>query len=193
MATKKDEIIQFLLKGKSIDEIIELGNNKKYVKEVLREYNKRQSVKIDEIVDGINNIKLVNKNNENNDIELKKRHLLGIVNLLNSFINNEEYLEYLKIDIKISLDGQKGSNVLNSKKINTINPIDIYRREGREKLNIILESMDIVLLKEIARQYTPDLRGYVYKWNDKNKVVNYILQRTATLSDKGSVFISDEK
>ena len=49
MATKKDEIIQFLLKGKSIDEIIELGYNKKYVKEVLREYNKRQSVKIDEI------------------------------------------------------------------------------------------------------------------------------------------------
>ncbi|NMM61199.1 hypothetical protein HBE96_00475 [Clostridium sp. P21] len=55
----------------------------------------------------------------------------------------------------------------------------------------LLNSFNLEQLKDIARQYTPDARGYVYKWNDKNKIIDYIVERSMSLSEKGSVFVTD--
>lgn len=190
MATKKDEIIQLLLQGKEIEEIVKLGYNKKYSKEVLREYNKKQSINIDEIVEDINDINKNNKMQISSNLESKREYINKVTSLLNKFLDNNDYLEYLNIDLKISIDKKK---YLENKKVNKsgiVNPIDIYRKYGREKLISILKDIDIETLKEIARQYTPDLRGYVYKWSDKNKIIDYIVERSNALSNKGNVFIS---
>ena len=63
--------------------------------------------------------------------------------------------------------------------------------KGKEQLSSILHKYDITVLKEIARRYTPDSRGYVYKWTDADKVINYIVERAENLSTKGSVFVTD--
>ena len=58
-------------------------------------------------------------------------------------------------------------------------------------LGRIPEDYDITTLKEIAKRYTPDSRGYVYKWMDVERIISYIVERSDSLSKKGSVFISD--
>ena len=54
-----------------------------------------------------------------------------------------------------------------------------------------MQDYDITTLKEIAKRYTPDSRGYVYKWMDVERIISYIVERSDSLSKKGSVFISD--
>ncbi len=41
MATKKEQILNLVAEGKTLADILQLGFNKKYVKEVMRETNKK--------------------------------------------------------------------------------------------------------------------------------------------------------
>jgi len=215
MATKKEEIFKLVIEGKTLDDILELGFNKKYVKEVIRELNKKEEKSLDtnktkdddifqmqkdikEIKKLLNEQGSLNKKEllSDNKIILKKQQLDQTLKILNFVKDNEQFLDYIQLDINISItDAEKNqkTETPKSKDINgvKINPIEIYRKSGEVVLRELLNSFDVEQLKDIARQYTPDARGYVYKWNDNNKIIDYIVERSISLSEKGSVFITD--
>lgn len=211
MATKKEEILNLIADGKTLDDILQLGFNKKYVKEVIRENNKKDednNSKDNDIVQMQNDIKEIKKllreqGNINkkeflseDKISIKKQQLNQALKILNFVKENEQFLDYIQLDINISItdiEKNKKTETIESKDNNgvKINPIEIYRSGGEISLRELLNSFDIEQLKDIARQYTPDSRGYVYKWNDCNKIIDYIIERSISLSEKGSVFVTD--
>jgi hypothetical protein len=215
MATKKEEILSLLAEGKTLDDILQLGFNKKYVKEVIRETNKKEAKNLDikkpkddDIVQMQKDIKEIKKllgeqgslNKKeflgDDKIILKKQQLNQALKILNFVKDNEQFLNYIKLDINISItDIEKNQKTETPKTKDTngvkINPIEIYRNSGEIALRELLNSFDIDQLKDIARQYTPDARGYVYKWNDNNKIIDYIVERSISLSEKGSVFVTN--
>lgn len=108
--------------------------------------------------------------------------------------NNEQLLNSIKLEVNICIGDSKQSSKISENEfynIDVLNPIEIYRDKGKEQLSNILHNCDITILKEIARRYTPDSRGYVYKWMDTEKIINYIVERAENLSTKGSVFVTD--
>ncbi|MBU3197648.1 hypothetical protein [Clostridium algidicarnis] len=215
MSTKKEEILKLVMEGKTLDDILELGFNRKYVKEVIRKFNKKEDksldsnkTKDDDIVQMQKDIKEIKKllNEQgsldkkellgDNKIIFKKQQLDQALKILNFVKDNEQFLNYIQLDINISItDVEKNqkTETLKSKDINgvKINPIEIYRKSGEVVLRGILNSFDVEQLKDIARQYMPDARGYVYKWNDNNKIIDYVVDRSISLSEKGSVFVTD--
>jgi hypothetical protein len=141
--------------------------------------------------------------NIENKIESKKRQIEEIMKILNFISHNEQLLPYMKLNINISITdmGILDNDTVSEKTIQRkpkdnlekINPIDIYREKGEGALRDILKTYDISALKDTARQYTPDTRGYVYKWSDISKIIDYIVERASNLSEKGSVFVSDSQ
>ena len=212
MSSKKEVILKFLDEGKNIEDIVALGYNKKYVKEVIRNANKKNIVK---------NTQQESQFHKEDDIERSKKNLWNILEsnhwnqckcgyenkgmnnsqtvsdlmkVLLLLQNNDQLLNRLDIEVKICIIDNKCKNDDRQKEIydiDKLNPIEIYRDKGKDGLKNILYNYDIVILKEIARRYTPDARGYVYKWMNNEKIINYIVERAENLSDKGSVFITD--
>lgn len=120
--------------------------------------------------------------------------MLDLMRVLQFLENNEQLLNNINLEVKICVGDSKqmsrgsGNEIYD---IDGLNPIEIYRDKGGENLSNVLHQCDIVVLKEIARRYTPDSRGYVYKWTDIDKIVNFIIERAEKLSKKGSVFVTD--
>ncbi|MEY8001918.1 hypothetical protein AB8U03_17340 [Clostridium sp. Mt-5] len=215
MATKKEQILNLVAEGKTLVDILQLGFNKKYVKEVIRETNKKNGKNLgidksknDVITQMQNEIKdikellkehsSVNKKESSGDDKflLKKQQLNQALKILNFLKNNEQVLNCIQLDINITITNiQKNQKSVNVKLKGTnnfkINPIEIYRNNGEVTLRELLNSFNLEQLKYIARQYTPDARGYVYKWSDSNKIIDYIVERSTYLSEKGSVFVTD--
>lgn len=130
----------------------------------------------------------------NNKEKNNRQALLDLIKVLELLKDNNQLLNSINIEIKICVDESTLESKMNQERSNAIdilNPIEIYRDKGEEVLRDILHDYDIVALKEIARRYTPDSRGYVYKWMDIERIINYIIERTKSLSTKGSVFVTD--
>ena len=120
--------------------------------------------------------------------------MLDLMRVLQFLENNEQLLNSINLEVKICIGDSKQTSRGSGNEIHDIdglNPIEIYRDKGEEKLSNILHQYDIAVLKEIARRYTPDSRGYVYKWMDIDKIINFIIERAEKLSKKGSVFVTD--
>lgn len=224
MSTKKEEILKLVEEGKTIQDLVQMGYNKKYIKEVLRSLNNKgdnqnKARDIEENIDiedanliamqkDINEIKKFlrvqdNMNLQsfpiNSKIETKKKQLEETIKILNFINNNEQLLNYICLNINISIS-DNSENARMEKVITQrlkdnvdikVNPVEIFRQKGEHELKNILSKIDINGLKDIARQYTPDARGYVYKWNDTVKIIDYIIERAGSLSEKGSVFVTE--
>lgn len=228
MATKKDDILLMLAEGKTIDDIVNNGFNRKYVNEVIRNskgsnsntLNTEAHVENSDVSEtkkdneilclhkDIENIKKIlnydiQKINTDNKIESKKKQFVEAIKMLQFIVSNEQLLQYISLNINIAVTDSGVKDIFTKSiksteqrpKINyeKINPIAVYREEGEVALKNILQECRINELKNIARQYTPDTRGYVYKWNDSSKIINYIVERASSLSEKGSVFVSDSQ
>lgn len=72
-----------------------------------------------------------------------------------------------------------------------INPIQLARNTEKEALIGMLMEQDHQLLKEICKKYTPDSRNLAYKWKNKNRLVDYIIERSYLLAAKGEVFVKN--
>ncbi|KAB3532936.1 hypothetical protein F8154_11080 [Alkaliphilus pronyensis] len=228
MPTKKEEILEMINSGKSVEEIVQLGFNKKYVKEVIRGLKKPELSRdendikaknqdnsktlgdedIAQMQKDINEIKklLISQNSVytkgshlDNKLEIKKKQLEDTLKILNFIMENEPLLNHINLNVNIAISDNE-SNVKTEKVDNNnfkdsmdikINPIELYREKGEIALKDILNNFDIAVLKDIARQYTPDARGYVYKWSDATKIIDYIIERSKNLAEKGSVFVTD--
>lgn len=217
MPTKKNQIIRLIESGESLENIINRGFNKKYVGEVAR--NIKNTEKIEKHSENEKNILLKIKNDVNEIKTMlaspetfyskkdkaeygskdKTVQLNEVLKILEFIKENDKLLKSINLNISISISeenidkrNQKGSLNKDPKTISIkINPIDTYRSEGEETLREILNKFEVEDLREIAKQYTPDVRGYVYKWNDKGDVIDYIVDRSGSLSKKGNVFIGD--
>lgn len=203
MTSKKDEILKMLERGSSLEEILEKGYNKKYTKEVIRmhkknlaknESNQELGVRQEDIVKEIKEIRLMieelqkNKGIINSKIPDAYDKLTQIKDLIECILTQKTYIDDMSIEFKISIGNKDvGTKDLEAYKIN---PIELYRKAGESTLRSVLDRIPIDGLKEIAKQYTPDARGYVYKWIDSKKIIDYIVERAIALSQKGNVFIS---
>lgn len=219
MPSKKEMILQLLNEGKTQEDLFSMGYNKKYVKEVIRNSNKQmqdknislngiesKSVECDNITQiqkDVREIKeiLISKQWENirDSYSIKSQNsqemLSDLLKILEIIKSNQQLLDKVNLEVKICIgDFEEGKNGITSTGndiIDKINPIEICREKGEMVLKSILKTYDITTLKEIAKRYTPDSRGYVYKWTDTEKIISYIVERSDSLSKKGSVFVSD--
>ena len=69
-----------------------------------------------------------------------------------------------------------------------LNPITIFRESGSEFLKQQLNKLEVVDLKNICKEYTPDITRKMYNTKDKNKIIDYIIYHTESLANKGIVF-----
>lgn len=203
MASKKDEILKMLEIGISLEEILEKGYNKKYTKEVIRKYkknlnknknNQESEVKQEDIVKEIKEIRLIIEELQKSKVVINSKvpdaydKLRQIKDLIECILNQKTYIDDINIEFKIFIGNKEvGTKDL---EVYKINPIELYRKAGENTLRSVLDTIPIDGLKEIAKQYTPDARGYVYKWTDSKKIIDYMVERAIALSQKGNVFIS---
>lgn len=215
MSSKKEAILKLLDEGKNIEDLVILGYNKKYVKEIIRNAKRQNDAPVStneftfdtkndiaQIKNDINDIKdcletshsNLCKNIYENGKKNNRQTVVDLMKILKFLENNEQLLNCIKLEVNICIGDIKQSSKISENEfynIDVLNPIEIYRDKGKEQLSNILHNCDITILKEIARRYTPDSRGYVYKWMDTEKIINYIVERAENLSTKGSVFVTD--
>lgn len=129
------------------------------------------------------------------------------VHVLKSIQDAEELLRFLKLNFlnveeiefsfKISW-GAKATEKKDIRKLDTkdnfeddgFNPVTFYRKSSKKELEGKLYTFDINILKNLARKYTPDPRGYLYRWKDKGKIIDYIIDRIVIIAEAGDVFYS---
>ncbi|AGY77726.1 hypothetical protein [Clostridium autoethanogenum] len=164
--TKKYQIIKFYKDGLDIDNIIGKGFNKKYVKQVLRDF---KASNFDS-----------SSNNKANVDDIKQ--LAAILEDL------QNKCDKLNININISIS----VNSCNPNSINTnmplLNPVTAFRDIGAARLKEQLNLFKLDELIKMIKVYTPDLNGIIYKQKDINVVIEYIVERSSKLSKMGQVF-----
>lgn len=164
--TKKNQIIKFYKDGLDIDNIIEKGFNKKYVKQVLRDFK------------ASNFDSSSNKKTNVNDIR-------QLAEILEDLQNKCDKLN-ININISISVNSCNADSI--SSNIPLLNPVTAFRDMGAAKLRKQLKLFKLEQLINMVKVYTPDLNGMIYKQKDINVVIEYIVERASKLSKMGQVF-----
>lgn len=166
--TKKDQIIKFFKDGLDVDNIIEKGFNKKYVKQVIR------------------NFKASNFDSSSN----KKTNIDDIKQLAEILEDLQNKYDKLNINVNISISVNSCNPDSISTNIPLLNPVIAFRDLGEAKLRKQLKLFKLEQLINIVKVYTPDLNGRIYRQKDINVVIEYIVERASKLSKMGQVFRS---
>lgn len=74
-----------------------------------------------------------------------------------------------------------------------LNPVDALSALGEGGLKDKLASLNPKELINIIKTYTPDLTGKVYRKRNKNAIIEYILEKSSSLSKLGQVFKETDK
>ncbi|GKU24488.1 hypothetical protein [Clostridium folliculivorans] len=74
-----------------------------------------------------------------------------------------------------------------------LNPVAALRALGEGGLKDKLSSLNPKDLINIIRTYTPDLTGKVYRKRNKNAIIEYIVEKSSSLSKLGQVFREVDK
>lgn len=164
--TKKSQILQLHNEGYGIDDIIEKGFTKKYTSQVLKEVTTSNLT-----VTSIGKAKMDDVN-----------QLISIVEYLQNKYDNLN----LNINISIKFDGY--NNISNECKPLLLNPVTTFRDIGKVALKEKLLTLPINDLIKIAKTYTPDLSGIIYRKKDVALIIDYILNRANSLSKVGQLF-----
>lgn len=164
--TKKDQIIKFFKDGLDVDNIIEKGFNKKYVKQVIR------------------NFKASNFDSPSN----KKTNVNDIKQLAEILEDLQNKYDKLNINVNISISVNSCNPDPISNNIPLLNPVIAFRDMGETNLRKQLKLFKLKQLINIVKVYTPDLNGRIYRQKDTNVVIEYIVERASKLSKMGQVF-----
>ncbi|EYE88630.1 hypothetical protein Q428_07150 [Fervidicella metallireducens AeB] len=197
---KKEQIKNLFKEGKSIEEMVALGFNKKYILQIIRECknnglrSNENQIKDDEQLNSKRQID--DQEDRNYEYDGNEQFILNNMNdieqLLICLKENIQNISDIEFKVKLSWkNGRKKSKKSAKYQINNesiMNPIDFYRDNGVKELEDALYRINLEELKIICKQYAPDPRGYAYKWKDKKKIINYIIQRVGSLAKNGSVF-----
>lgn len=173
--TKKDQILQLHKDGYKIEDIVNRGFSKKYVAQVLRNATTPASP--------------TTTNNKTSINEIQQ--MISLLECLKS--KSSELDMEINISIKINNKNTKTKNTT-SKKINShdqtplLNPVTAIREIGdiglREKL-LLLDAKDLI---SIIKAYVPDINRKIYKEKNINLIIDYIIERSSSLSKVGQVF-----
>lgn len=68
------------------------------------------------------------------------------------------------------------------------NPVIEFREIGKERLRKELEPISIEELKKMIKAWCPDINKTIYRTKKKERVINYILERSEKLSELGQCF-----
>jgi len=164
--TKKAQILQLYNEGCKIDDIINKGFSKKYVSQVLKE--------------------LVNSNPTTTFTSVPK------IDALKELVSTVEHLQNkydglnISINISIKVDGYNEFPCENKSAL--LNPITTFRDIGTHALKEKLVPLSLKDLIKIAKTFTPDLSGKIYRKKDVSPIIDYIVERATTLSKVGQVF-----
>ncbi|MBU3161625.1 hypothetical protein KPL37_18165 [Clostridium frigoris] len=164
--TKKSQILQLHNEGYGIDDIIGKGFTKKYASQVLKEVtNSKPTV--------------------TSTHKTKMNYIKQLVSTVEYLQNKYDHLN-LNINISIKFDGY--NNISSESKILLLNPVTTFRDIGKVALKEKLLALPINDLIKIAKTYTPDLSGIIYRKRDVALIVDYIIERSTNLSKLGQVF-----
>lgn len=164
--TKKNQIIKFYKDGIDIDNIIEKGFNKKYVKQVIR------------------NFKASNFDSSSN----KNTNIDDIKQLAKILEDLQSKCDKLNINVNISIGVNSCNPDSISNNIPLLNPVIAFRDMGETNLRKQLKLFKLEQLINMVKVYTPDLNGRIYRQKDINVVIEYIVERASKLSKMGQVF-----
>ena len=164
--TKKSQILQLHNEGYGSNDIIQKGFTKKYVTQVLKE-----------VTNPTFPIAFTNKPKTDD---------------LNQLISTVEYLQNkydkLTININISIKVDGYNSVSTENKSPLLNPVTTFRDIGKDALKEKLITFPLKDLVKIAKTYTPDLSGKIYRKKDMALIIDYIVERATNLSKMGQVF-----
>lgn len=164
--TKKDQIIQLYKEGLGIEDIVKKGFTKKYINQVLK------NLKFTGFVPSPNN------NFSTNDI----KQLASVLEML------QDKSDKININIKISIKVDTCSASSSIIKAPLLNPVTTFRDIGGDGLKEKLVLLELEALIKIAKAYTPNSDGKIYKQKNPNVVIDYIIERASKLSKLGQVF-----
>ena len=112
-----------------------------------------------------------------------------VANLLRSIARkiekNPELLDDLNLTIEevpISMREKKKSNVIE------MNVFEIYSEKGEDGLILELEKLSVSQLKNIIRQNGFDPTKLSEKWRKKDRLIDLIVSKVKSRSEKGQVF-----
>lgn len=80
------------------------------------------------------------------------------------------------------------NNVSTENKTPLLNPVTTFRDIGKDALKEKLITLPLEDLVKITKTYTPDFSGKIYKKEDVNLIIEYIIERASSLSKVGQVF-----
>ena len=197
--SKKDEIIKLFNAGIKDEEIADkVDSSLKYVRQVLKA-KKASSYKsniesdlkaeIECINEVINDLKfkveeqerivqyMLNKEEKtSNNIEDIVIGIEEVKSFIEKIKQNHEYIKDFRAKFTIEWDSsfnKKAEDTTQDRP--SFNPVVFYRKEGEKKLRDKLNYLSNEELVEMIREYVPDLKGYAYKWKNKDKLIQYIL------------------
>lgn len=169
--TKKDQIIKLYKKGLEIEDIVKKGFTRKYINQVLKDFKASDSI-----------IEADNKFNIN-DV----KQLASVLEML------ENKSDKINVEINISIKIDSTSAASNNTNAPLLNPVNVFRDIGEDGLKEQLMSLQLKDLIKIAKTYTPDLNGRIYKQKNTKVVIDYIVERASNLSKVGQVFRTSSK
>lgn len=199
--SKKNEIVKLFNAGIKDKEIADkVDSSLKYVRQVLRDKkasldksNKVNSVKSETeyINKEVNDLKLkveeqeriiqciLNKEEKaSNSIEDIIIGIEEVKNFVEEIKKNHEYIRDFRAKFTIEWDSsfnKKDERTIEDKP--SFNPVAFYKKEGEKRLRDKLNYLSNDELIQMIKEYVPDLKGYVYKLKNKDKLIQYILNK----------------
>ncbi|WML33374.1 hypothetical protein [Clostridium sp. OS1-26] len=212
--SKKEEIIKLFNNGVEDKEIADrIETSLKYVRQVLKDKRKATVSKetngennheseIDCINKEINELKFKIEEQERiiqyilNDKEGKatdkEEDVIVKIEEVESFIKNirknYRYIKDFRVKFTIDWDNsfhEKDENTIDNKP--SFNPIAFYRKEGEKKLKEKLSYLSSEELIQIIKDYVSDHKGDACRWKNKDKLVQYILDRVKNFAESSKV------
>ncbi|MBI6874848.1 hypothetical protein [Clostridium aciditolerans] len=212
--SKKEEIIRLFNNGVQDKEIADrIETSLKYIRQVLKD--KREPSISDETNKGnIDKSEIDRINKDTNELKLRVEELERIIRYIindkegkaadkkedvivkleevESFIKNiKKNYRYIKdFKVKFTMDwdnsfNEKDENAIDDKP--SFNPIAFYRKEGEKKLKEKLSYLSNEELIQIIKEYVSDHKGETCKWKNKDKLVQYILERVKNFAESSKV------
>lgn len=212
--SKKEEIIKLFNNGVEDKEIADrIETSLKYIKQVLKDKRKptvskeanrgnNHKSEIDCVNAEINELKfkieeqeriiqyMLNNKEEkatNNEEDIIVR-IEEVERFIKNIKKNYRYIKDFRVKFTIDWDNsfhEKDENTIDDKP--SFNPIAFYRKEGEKKLKEKLSYLSSEELIQIIREYVSDHKGDACKWKNKDKLVQYILDKVKNFAESSKV------
>lgn len=168
--SKKSQILELFKEGKTVDEIVALGFEKKYIKKIIRANEKENNLaQREEIHEEISEDLGFEFDDSKDTIECEvlntsREELKEVMNFLN---RNTDKIKEINLNVILGESEEK----------DIYNPIKEIECVGKEKVREYLLTLTVEELREIIKEYIVDIEKSTNRLRVKNKIVDCILER----------------